>query len=146
MPSKSSPTGFSEQGNVKLKVINPFVPEIEVSPIVIINPDVEKPREGITKKCTDLGFKNKRAGRQISRKLRNRSNTHLSLIGLIEIDECSDPEIEEFLILEDPDLQGYRKKVIAPTEPYDFVTNFPPCLKGKEGFSGIRPDQEEDNR
>jgi hypothetical protein len=21
------------------------------------------------------------------------------------------------------------------------VTNFPPCLKGKEGFSGIRPDQ-----
>jgi hypothetical protein len=38
-------------------------------------------------------------------------------------------------------LQGYRKKVIAPTEPYDFVTNFPPCLKGKEGFYGIRPDQ-----
>jgi hypothetical protein len=71
MSSKSSPTRYYEQGNVELKVINPFVPEIEVSLNVIINLDVEKPREGIKKKCTDLGFKNKRAGRQISRKLRN---------------------------------------------------------------------------
>jgi hypothetical protein len=141
MPSKSSPTGFSEQETVELKVIDPLVPEIDASLNVIINPDVEKPRKGTKKKCTDLGFKNKRAGRQISRKLRNRSDTHLSSIGLIKIDECSDPEIEDFLVLEDPEFQGYRKKVIVPTEPYDFVTNFPPCLKGKEGFSGIRPDQ-----
>jgi hypothetical protein len=83
----------------------------------------------------------KRAGHQILRKLRNRSNTRLRSIGPIKIDECSNPEIEEFRILEDPDLQGYRKKVITPTEPYDFVTNLPPCLKGKECFSGIRPDQ-----
>jgi hypothetical protein len=75
MPSKSSPTGFSEQGNVELKVNNPFVPEIEAIPNVSINLDVEKPREGIKKKCTDLGFKNKRAGHQISRKFRNRKHS-----------------------------------------------------------------------
>ena len=43
--------------------------------------------------------------------------------------------------MEGPYCQGYRNKVIVPTEPYEFVTNFPPCLKGKEGFSGIRNDQ-----
>jgi hypothetical protein len=63
------------------------------------------------------------------------------LIGPIEIEEYSDPKIEEFLILEDPDLHGYKKKDIASTKPYDFVMNLPPCLKGKEGFPGIMPDQ-----
>jgi hypothetical protein len=73
--------------------------------------------------------------------LRNQNDAHLSLIGPIEVDEVSDSEIEDFLALEDPDCQGYRKKVIVPTEPYDFVTNFPLCLKGEEGFSGIRHNQ-----
>jgi hypothetical protein len=139
--SKSSPTRFSEQWNDKLKVINPCVPKIEAILIVSINPDVEIPHKEVTKECTDIGFKNKRAGRQILRNLRNRSTTRLSSIGLIEIDEYSDPKIEDFLILEDPYLQGYSKKVIDSTKPYDFVTNLPPCLKGKEGFPGIRPNQ-----
>jgi hypothetical protein len=55
--SKSSPTGFSEQGNAKLKVINPCVLEIEAISIVSIKPNVEKPREGITKECTDIRYK-----------------------------------------------------------------------------------------
>jgi hypothetical protein len=141
MMSKSSPTRFSEQGSAKWNVINPCVPEIEASPIVSINLDVERPCEEVTKECTDIGFKNKRAGCQISRKLRNRSTTHLSLISPIKIDEYSNPEIEEFLVLEDPYLQGYRQKDITSAKPYDFVTNLPPCLKGKEGFPGIRLDQ-----
>jgi hypothetical protein len=58
-----------------------------------------------------------------------------------EINECLDHEIEDFLVLEDPKSQGHRKKVIVLTEPHDFVTKFPSCLKGKEGFSGISPDQ-----
>ena len=65
MPSKSSPTRFSEQETVQLKVIDPLVPETDASLNVIINPDVEKPHKGTKKKCTDLGFKNKRAGHQI---------------------------------------------------------------------------------
>ena len=56
-------------------------------------------------------------------------------------DEVSDPKIEDFLVLEDPDCQGYRNKVIVPTEPYEFVMNLPLCLKGEEGLSGIRNDQ-----
>ena len=71
MSSKYSPTGFYKQGNVELKFINPFFPEIEVSLNVIIKRDVEKPHEGIKKKCTDLGFKNKRVGLQILRNIRN---------------------------------------------------------------------------
>ena len=45
--------------------------------------------------------------------------------------------------MEDPDCQGYKKKFIVPTKAYDFVTNLPPCLKDKEGFSGIRSDQKQ---
>jgi hypothetical protein len=71
MPSKSSPIGFSKKETIELKVINPLLPGIEASMNVIINSDVEKPCKGTKKKCTDLGFKNKRVGRQISRKLRN---------------------------------------------------------------------------
>jgi hypothetical protein len=53
----SSPTGFSEKGNSKLKVINPCVPKIEASSIVSINPNVEIPHEEKTKECIDIGFK-----------------------------------------------------------------------------------------
>ena len=49
MLNKSSPTGFSEQGSAKWKVINPCVPKIEAILIVSINPDVEKTRKGVTK-------------------------------------------------------------------------------------------------
>jgi hypothetical protein len=69
--SYSSPTGFSKKGNANLKLIDSCVPEIEASSIVIINLDVERPQEYKTKECTDIGFKRKRAGRQILRKLRN---------------------------------------------------------------------------
>jgi hypothetical protein len=139
--SKSSLAGFPKKETVELKVIDPLVPEIDASLNVIIKSGVEKPCKGPKQQCTDLGFKNKKAGHLISRKLRNQNDTHMSSIGLIEIDEGSDPEIKYFLVLEDPKFQGSRKKVIIPTEPYDFVTNFPPCLKGKEGFSSIMHDQ-----
>jgi hypothetical protein len=54
------------------------------------------------------------------------------LIGSIEVNEVSDSEIEDFLALQDPDCQGF-----GPVEPYDFVTNLPPCLKDEKGFYGI---------
>jgi hypothetical protein len=78
--SKSSPTRFFEQGNAKLKVINPCVPKIEASPIVSIKPNVEIPCEEKTNECTEIGFKNKREGHQISRKIRNQSKTPLRSI------------------------------------------------------------------
>jgi hypothetical protein len=135
MPSKPS----SEKKNVELEVIEPLMPKIDTSPNVML--DVEKPCKQTKKKCTDLGFQNKKLGHLISRKLKNQNNAHLSSISLIEVDEVSDSETEYFLDLEDPNCQGYRKKVIVPTKPYDFVKNFPPCLKGEEGFFGIGLDQ-----
>jgi hypothetical protein len=56
----------------------------------------------------------------------------LSSISPIEVNEVLDPEIEDFLASEDTYCQIYD-----PTQPYDFVTNMPPCLKGKDGFNGI---------
>jgi hypothetical protein len=54
------------------------------------------------------------------------------LISPIKVNEVSNSEIEDFLALEDSDYQRFD-----PAEPYDFVTNLPPCLRGKEGFSRI---------
>jgi hypothetical protein len=138
MPSKPSSAEFPEEETVELGVIDPLILNIDAIPNVVLKLDVEKPCKAMKKNCTELGFKNKRASHLISRKLRKRNDAHLSLIGPIEVDEVSDLEVEYFIVLEDLDCQGYRKKVIVPTEPYDFVTNFPPCLKGKEGFSGIK--------
>jgi hypothetical protein len=60
----------------------------------------------------------------------------LSSIDLIEINEVSDPEIENFLAEEDPDCQKSN-----PAQLYDFVNNLPPCLEGKYGFTGIKLGQ-----
>jgi len=128
MPSQSSYENFF----FELEVSEPLMPKIDVGPNVIVKPDVKKSCKQIKKKCTSLGFQNKRAGRLISRKLRNLNKAHLSSIGLIEVNEVSDSEMEDFLDLEDPDCQGF-----VPTKPYDFVMNFPPCLRGEEGFSSI---------
>jgi hypothetical protein len=62
----------------------------------------------------------------------------LSSIDPIEInDRCLDREIDDFLGREDPKNQCSRREVITHDEQYNFVTNLPPCLKGKEVFSGI---------
>jgi hypothetical protein len=135
-PCRFSPARSPEQVTDELKGNDPHVPVNDAS----VKSDVKKFGKGTKQQCTDLGFKNKKVGRLISRKLRNQKDTHLSSIDPIEIDEGSDPEIEDFLVREDPEIQGSRREVIIHTEPYDFVTNLPPCLKGKEGFSGIRQD------
>jgi hypothetical protein len=83
----------------------------------------------------DLGFKNKRAGRLISRKQRDKPNSHVSSIKTIEIHERSNSEIDIFL----------PKKTLLPFKPdldqaYNFIDNLPPCLKHNEGFPGIKFD------
>jgi hypothetical protein len=133
------PTRSPELVTDELKGNGPHVPVNDAS----VKSDVKKFSKGTKQQCTDSGFKNKKVGRLISRKLRNRNDTHLSSIDPIEIDEGSDREIEDFLAWEDPKIQGSRREVIIHTEPYDFVTNLPPCLKGKEGFSGIGQDLEQ---
>jgi hypothetical protein len=78
-----------------------------------------------------------------SRKLRNKNSNHLSSIDPIEIDDrCSYQEIDDFLACEDAKNQCRRKEIVTQVEKYDFVSNLPPCLKGKEGFSGIGHEPE----
>jgi hypothetical protein len=72
----------------------------------------------------------------ISRNLRNHSKPHLISIDPIEINEVSNPEIENFLAEEDPDCQNSN-----PAQLYDFVNNVPPCLEAKYGFTGINIGQ-----
>jgi hypothetical protein len=98
-----------------------------------MKPYVDKSHKQSKQKHTALGFRNKRVGRLISRSLRNRSKPHLSSIDPIEVNEVSDPEIENFLAEEDPDCHKSD-----PNQPYDFVNNLPPCLKDKGEFTGIR--------
>ena len=60
-------------------------------------------RKGKKQQRSYLNFKNKKVGRLISRKLRNRKSDHLILIITIEVnDQCLDGETNDFLANEDP--------------------------------------------
>jgi hypothetical protein len=86
-----------------------------------------------SKSNVDINFKNKRAGRIISRRLRNKSNSHVSLISMIEVHESSDSEIDRFLAEEDP--HSFEPHL---DRPYNFVDNLPPCLKNNPEFPGVK--------
>jgi hypothetical protein len=97
-PCRFSPARSPEQVTDELKGNDPHVPVNGAS----VKSDVKKFSKRTKQQCTYLGFKNKKMGHLISRKLRNRNDTHLSLINPIEIDEGSNPEIEYFLSREYP--------------------------------------------
>jgi hypothetical protein len=137
-PCKISTTRCLEKNTDELNGSDTLVPADDASLKVIVKSDAKKLCKRTKPQSTVLDFKNKKVGRLISRKIRNQNDTHRSSIDPIKIDEGSDLEIEDYLVREDPELQYSRREITGPTEPYDFVSNFPPCLKGKEGFSGIR--------
>jgi hypothetical protein len=87
-----------------------------------------------SKKNQEIGFCNKRHGRLISRSLRNKSKAHVNSIKSIEIHESYDSKIEIFLAEEDQNCS-------EPDQPFDYVNNLPPCLKGGKGFTGIKLSQ-----
>jgi hypothetical protein len=94
---------------------------------------VKKPTGKKLKGSVDVNYKNKRAGRLISRCARNKFKPCADTNNTIELSEDSDSEIERFLAEEDPMSYG-----LYPDTPYDYVNNLPPCLKGNPEFSGIR--------
>jgi hypothetical protein len=91
-----------------------------------------KPTGKKFKSNVDVNFKNKRAGRLISRSLRNKTNSRADAISMIEVNESSDSEIDKFLAEEDPVSFGPH-----PDRPYNFVDNLPPCLKDNPEFPGV---------
>jgi len=137
-PCKLSTTRCIEKNTDELNGNDTLVPTDDASLKVIVKSDAKKLCKRTRPQYTILDFKNKKVGRLIYWKLRNQNDTHHRSIDPINIDEDSDLEIEDFLVREDPELHDFRREITGPTEPYDFVSNFPPCLKVKEGFSDIR--------
>jgi hypothetical protein len=127
-----SPTQACVSASYNKPLLDPKV--IEQAREQVIHPNdsvknLKKPTGEISKGHPDLNFKNKRVGRLISRKLRNKSNSHASSIKMIEIHESSDSEIDRFLAEEDP-----LSSQPPLDQPYNFVDNLPPCLKHMKGF------------
>jgi hypothetical protein len=91
--------------------------------------NLKKPTSEISKGHADLNFKNKRPRRLISRKLRNKSNSHASSIKMIEIHESSNSKIDRFLTEDDP--LSFQPHLHGP---YNFLDNLPPCLKHNVDF------------
>jgi hypothetical protein len=94
---------------------------------------VKKPTGKKLKGSVDVNFKNKRAGRLISRSVRNKMKPRADTISMIEVSEGSDSEIDKFLAEEDPVSFG-----LYPDRPYNYVDNLPPCLKDNPEFPGIQ--------
>jgi hypothetical protein len=132
LPCRFSPRRSLEQVITELKEKDHPVPMNDSNLNDNDKSVVKNFRKGKKPQSTDLNFRNKNVGHLISRKLRNRKSNHLSSIDPIEIDDrCSDREIDDFLAREDPENQCPRKEVVTQVEKYDFVSNLPPCLKGK---------------
>ena len=85
------------QQGFSAEFIETHVHEPIVCPKPTIKSDSKNPRNQSKKNQAMLGFRNKRAGRLISRSLRNRSKPHMISIDSIKIHEDSDFEIERFL-------------------------------------------------
>jgi hypothetical protein len=81
-----------------------------------------------TQRVNDLDFINKRNGRLLSRMTRNRHQNNDKPIPTVDVKD---------MIFVD-DASSDATKIDSPQ--YDFVSNLPPFLKEKEGFSGIQYD------
>jgi hypothetical protein len=96
-------------------------------------------KKSAKKKCkgnSDINYKGKRVARWISRCARNKPKENADR-NPIELSEDSDSKIERFLTEEYPYSYG-----LCSVEPYDYVTNLPPCLKDNPNFPGIKLDRE----
>jgi hypothetical protein len=80
----------------------------------------------------DVNSKGKKNARLISRCARNKPKQNIDQNPIV-LSEDSDFEIERFLTEEYPYSHG-----LCSIEPYDYVSNLPPCLKDDPSFLGIK--------
>jgi hypothetical protein len=131
-----SPTQACVSASYNKPLLDPKVIEQTHGQATHLNDSVKNLKKStgkISKSNVDINFKNKRAGRLISRRLRNKSNSHASSISMIEVHESSDSKIDRFLAEEDP--LSFEPHL---DRPYNFVDNLPPCLKHNAEFPGIK--------
>jgi hypothetical protein len=96
----------------------------------------KRPARKKDKGNTDVNSKGKKAAHWVSRCAHNKpkQNTDKKPIFL---SEDSDSKIERFLTEEYPYSHG-----LCFSNPYDYVSNLPPCLKDDPNFLGIKFDSE----
>jgi hypothetical protein len=95
---------------------------------------VKRPVRKKGKGNTDANSKGKKNARWISRCARNKPKQNTDQKPIV-LSEDSDSEIERFLAEEYPYSHG-----LCSVEPYDYVSNLPPCLKDDPNFPGIKFD------
>jgi hypothetical protein len=100
MLCKFPPAFFPKKEVEELKENNPLVHVNDVG----VNTDFKKHCRERNRQCTTSNFKGKNIGRLILGKIRNKMDPHLSSIDTIEINEGSNPKIEDFLVQEVPKL------------------------------------------
>jgi hypothetical protein len=103
------------------------VPNPEPIQIDLNEPTVKKKGRHKKQSSPDINFKNKRHGRLISRKMRNRQRENEKSIPVIEIDDI-------IFIEDDIDDQILGNDIDIDTTQFDFISNLPPFLKKQEGF------------
>jgi hypothetical protein len=80
----------------------------------------------------DVNNKGKKVARWVSRCARNKPKQNTDQKPIV-LSKYSDYEIERFLTEEYPYSHG-----LCSVEPYDYVSNLPPCLKDDPNFPGIK--------
>jgi hypothetical protein len=93
---------------------------------------IKKPVRKKGKGDTGVNSRGKKNARWISRCARNKPKKSVDQKPIV-LSEDSDSEIEHFLTEEYPYSHG-----LCSIEPYDYVSNLPPCLKNNPNFSGIK--------
>jgi hypothetical protein len=113
-------------------------PDIDL-PDTITNPCTKDKTEVVNKPMRKKGrgdnavnSKGKKNARWISRCARNKPKKNVDQNPIV-LSEDSDSEIEHFLTEEYPYSHG-----LCSMEPYDYVSNLPPCLKNDPNYPGIK--------
>jgi hypothetical protein len=83
---------------------------------------------------TDVNSRGKKVARWVSRCARNKPKQNTDQKSIV-LSEDSDSKIEHFLTEEYPYSHG-----LCSVEPYDYMSNLPPCLKNDPNFTGIKLD------
>jgi hypothetical protein len=108
-------------------------PDIDLPDIIIDKVEaVKKPVSKKVKGNPSVDSKGKKNARLISILARNKPKTNADQKPIV-LREDSDSDIERFLDEEYPYSHG-----LCSEQPYDYVSNLPPCLKNNSNYPGIR--------
>jgi hypothetical protein len=108
-------------------------PDIDLPNIIIDKIEVvKKPVSKKFKGNPTIDSKGKKNARLISRLSRNKPKPNVDQKPIVPRED-SDSDIEHFLVEEYPYSHGLCSK-----QPYDYVSNLPPCLKNNPKYPGIK--------